>query len=244
MKRGKNDFFWASYSDLMTSLFFVMFVLFVILYNSRDNTADLRKKNEDLQKQIEYLTTKNESLGDSLSVSKKEKDKLKELEYPKEYIDSLIFKYEQKYKRFALINDVKFDMGQAIIKDGTRALEIGRSIVKLIENVNGNKELKSLSPRYLVVIEGMASKHTGTEDENYFLSYRRAYSLYQNWRKEPDIRRVLDNEGICEIIIAGSGIRGVGRVAPSYVEMNGAYCEDDTPNQRFLIQIIPKISTQ
>ena len=28
----KRDFFWLSYSDLMTSLFFVMLVLFVLVY--------------------------------------------------------------------------------------------------------------------------------------------------------------------------------------------------------------------
>lgn len=239
MKKGKNNFFWASYSDLMTSLFFVMFVLFVI-YKTKDDTLSLNREVARLEEQLKNLIGKNQSLADSLKVSEAEKDKLKELEYPKQYIDNSIFKYEQKYKRFALINDVKFSGGEDAYQkpdDANRAVTIGRSIVKLIREVNSNKELRSLSPKYLVIIEGMASKHTGGEYDNYLLSYRRAYRLYQTWRDESDIREVLDNEDICEIIIAGSGTRGVGREA-----MINGY--DDTPNQRFLIQIIPKISTQ
>ena len=37
----KRDFFWLSYSDLMTSLFFVMLVLFVLVYTMERNKGKI-----------------------------------------------------------------------------------------------------------------------------------------------------------------------------------------------------------
>ena len=51
MKRKKESYFWTSYSDLMTSLFFIMLVLFiltVVLLNKRmqATTAELEAIKE------------------------------------------------------------------------------------------------------------------------------------------------------------------------------------------------------
>ena len=52
MKRKKESYFWTSYSDLMTSLFFIMltlFVLTVVLLNRRmQATADELKNIKEI----------------------------------------------------------------------------------------------------------------------------------------------------------------------------------------------------
>ena len=42
-----SDSFWPSYTDLMTSLFFIMLVLFVLTYVSLKSTIKLQKENHD-----------------------------------------------------------------------------------------------------------------------------------------------------------------------------------------------------
>jgi hypothetical protein len=61
---------------------------------------------------------------------------------------------------------------------------------------------------------------------NYELSYKRSKALFDFWKKN----QINFDPNICEIIIAGSGTGGAGRDSIEY------------KNQRFLIQIIPKIS--
>ena len=52
-KRKKESFFWISYSDLMTSLFFIMLVLFVLsstgLYMSEQATRKQLDKINEIQ---------------------------------------------------------------------------------------------------------------------------------------------------------------------------------------------------
>ena len=46
----KRDFFWLSYSDLMTSLFFVMLVLFVLVYTMQAKLiGDQKAKVDELE---------------------------------------------------------------------------------------------------------------------------------------------------------------------------------------------------
>jgi len=43
----KNNIFWISYSDLMTSMFFIMLILFVLAIRYlRINNIELKKKQE------------------------------------------------------------------------------------------------------------------------------------------------------------------------------------------------------
>ena len=48
MKKGKESFFWTSYSDLMTSLFIIVLVLFVlviVLLNNRMKATLMELEN-------------------------------------------------------------------------------------------------------------------------------------------------------------------------------------------------------
>ena len=74
----KRDFFWLSYSDLMTSLFFVMLVLFVLVY-----------------------TMQNKLIGE-LGEKGRELDRIKEIEKTINNIDTSYFKYDEVNKKHIL----------------------------------------------------------------------------------------------------------------------------------------------
>lgn len=200
MKKNDRNFFWPSYADLMTSLFFVMLVLYVLTF--------LKLKYEQRATQIQ------------LNKIKEIQNSVKEL--PEEY-----FSYQEAFKRFAIKEQIQFGLGESKIPDNKKQVltSIGKSIENLIRN------LKSKYPdddiRYLLIIEGMASKDNYTQ--NYQLSYLRALELYRLWQE----RNIKFDEKICEVQIAGSGTGGVGRFIGGQ--------EAEARNQRFLIQIIPKI---
>jgi hypothetical protein len=80
--------------------------------------------------------------------------------------------------------------------------------------------------KYLIVVEGQASKDNWMGNDD--LSYHRAQSLIKFWETN-DLG--LDNLKNCEIIIAGSGEKGIPRSLP----------DTGAANQRFLITIVPKI---
>lgn len=79
--------------------------------------------------------------------------------------------------------------------------------------------------RYLVVIEGMSSRDN--YPLNYELSYERSLALFRFWEQHA----IRFDPAICEVQIAGSGIGGVGRYSG----------KNEFKNQRFLIQVVPKI---
>ena len=93
-------------------------------------------------------------------------------------------------------------------------------------HVNGEPaKLEKIDDRYLIVIEGMASKDGYAQNDE--LSYRRSLALARLWERN----NVSFDPNICELQIAGSGTKGIGRFSGS----------DEVKNQRFLIQIVPKI---
>jgi len=196
----KSNIFWIGYSDLMTSLFFVMLVLFVVT--------------------IGFLQYR-------IRTTEKELEKIKELqaavqELPEEYFD-----YQPQYKRFKLKEHVQFDDGKSYIKPKyyDYLTKVGNAIKLLIDDLNSNDELRELDIKYLVVIEGMASKDAYSE--NFELSYERALSLYRFWID----RKIEFNPESCEIQISGSGTGGIR-------EYSG---DEERLNQQFLIHIIPKL---
>ena len=77
--------------------------------------------------------------------------------------------------------------------------------------------------QYLIIIEGQASKDNASDQHNYELSYKRAYTLKKIWDDN-----MIDFGPNCEILISGSGIGGSMRDSKEYL------------NQRFLIHLIPK----
>jgi outer membrane protein OmpA-like peptidoglycan-associated protein len=205
----KRDFFWLSYSDLMTSLFFVMLVLFILVFSMQNKLIDdLKNSNE------------------TLIAAKEELERIKEIEKTVNNIDKNYFRYDSINKKHILNMSFLYPTGSnnitRIVPDKRNdLLNAGKAIRDLILKYPEEENIK-----YLVVIEGQASNDgwNGNDD----LSYHRAQSLVNLWKSN---NVGLDRLKNCEIIIAGSGVKGVPRENP-----------DRPPaNQRFLITIVPKI---
>lgn len=184
-KNKKESFFWTSYSDLMTSLFFVMLVLFVLTIALMKQQA---KATEDQLK------------------------KIKEIEASINKIDTTYFEYDQVHKKHILKIDVSFNSYSFNIKDvaysdQVRLEKAGEVIYNFIKN-------SIPEAKYLLIIEGQSSKDGYYRDDfrnNYVLSYQRALALYGFWSN----KHVLFNDGNkCEVIISGSGEHGSLRKVP------------------------------
>lgn len=208
MSKKKSDFFWTSYSDLMTTLFFIMLVLFVLII------VVMRSDQEKLK------------------IKLKEFEKIEEIKKSLNEIDSNYFEYRPEYKKHILKLSVQYpSYGYDINKISDTSLlpaikETGKVIKDIIKKFEDSDKIK-----YLVVIEGQASKD-GYYKDDYFnndvLSYLRALNLKKYW-----ISKGIDLDAIknCELIVAGSGEGGEPRELPD---------EFNKKNQRFLIHIIPK----
>lgn len=205
MKSRGSGFFWPSFTDLMTSLFFIVLVLWVLTY------VMLRQQQLRIEKD-------KQATEDQLRKIKDIQDAVKEL--PTKY-----FAYDPAYKRFSLTQDVRFATMSDVIsaKDESYLKDVGSAIKTLIDNLKTNYAGQDI--KYLVVIEGMASKD-GYAD-NFPLSYKRAWAVLKLWQRYG----VVPDQSICEVQIAGSGTGGIGR-HPT---------QNEAKNQRILIQIVPKI---
>lgn len=194
----KQNFFWASYADLMTSLFFIMLVLFVLVI------AMMKKQQRATEEQ--------------LSLIKNVQSAVKAL--PEQY-----FTYQDDYKRFSLNKQIQFLSGKSEIdsSDKQYLIDVGKSIENLIDKLKTQYEDQDI--RYIIIIEGMASKDNYIY--NHELSYQRALALLRLWQQNGIS---FDNQ-LCELQVAGSGTSGIGRFEG----------KEEYKNQRFLIQIIPKI---
>lgn len=216
----QKDPFWTSYSDLMTSLFFVMLVLFIIcLIKVGKANSDLREAlgtaNADKERLEQILQL--DSLYDKLSKeSTLGYDTEKKMFYAKDFVGKEIF-----YPNDDKIKEEYLDMVDSV----------GIDLARILKAIHNDKF------HYQLVIEGNAAikwdqlkAHSYNPDntEMYYLSYRRALALYNRWRivGKHDFRQFNT-----EIIIAGSGFNGNNR--DNKVEEN---------NKRFIIQILPKIS--
>ncbi len=152
-KQKKESFFWTSFSDLMTSIFFVMLVLFIL------TIVLLHKKMVATQSQI---------------------DKIKEIEEAVNKIDSTYFDYNVVHKKHILKIKVNFKKGVSDIKTldfytQQELIKAGRSIQNTLININN--EYPNI--KYLLIIEGQASKDK--YNRNYELSYERALALQKLW---------------------------------------------------------------
>jgi hypothetical protein len=196
----RDNFFWISYSDLMTSLFFIMMVLFVV------TIGYLQFQKSATEKQLEKITELNAAVK----------------QLPAEY-----FEYQPLYKRFRLKEQIQFPRGESKIPDRYRQylVNVGKSVFRLVYQMNNQPEFSDLDIKYLIVIEGMASKDN--YPLNFELSYKRALSLYNLWRMEG----IIFDPEYCEVQISGSGTRGIREYAG----------DQEYRNQQFLIHIIPKM---
>lgn len=226
MAKKNNDSFWTSYSDLMTSLFFVMLVLFIVCLVKvnginqvlKDVNKDANAKIDEyerilqLEKQFEVLT----------NATTLEYDKDKKMFYAKDF---------QEKELFAPFTGANMEQATTIKSEYLPIVDtVGNDLIKILEQLNSNKKFS-----YQLVIEGNAAipwqqLYNGNYDPDnvnmYVLSYRRALALYNQWRNNGLNFRQYNTE----IIIAGSGFNGNNR---------DRIIEDY--NKRFVIQIIPKI---
>lgn len=246
MKRDSSRLFWISYADLMTALFIIALALFVLSYKMFKVRADalvtteeeLRVRSLELDTQSQALEELKRRLSEEemyasslieelnqerarLIVMEEEYKKLQEIQKAIESLDPRYFVYQPAYKRHVLRTQVQFPKGQSRIPNTyeTTLIEAGRALENLVQKLEPNDNVK-----YLLVIEGMAS--SDNYSRNYELSYERALSLYRLWEE----RGLEFDQSRVEVMISGSGEGGVGRNPL-----------DESKNQRFLIQIIPKI---
>lgn len=185
---GKRSFFWASYADLMSSLFFIMLVLFVL-------TVVM------LQKQVKEMERMKEA-------TEAEMKKIKEIQNAISNIDPTYFAYNAEHKKHILKIDVGFQTNSADIIDinkNTRLqlLNAGKAINRFIEEA-----CKKYNAQYLLIIEGQASKDNFIRNNE--LSYERALALVNYWKSNG----VYFNPEQCEVIVSGSGQDGTLRIQP------------------------------
>jgi hypothetical protein len=219
----KNNFFWIGYSDLMTSMFFIMLVLFVIAIGY------LQVKISENERLIEELTIREQGLI-------QETERLQKLlnleEQFKPLIDDNSFYYLPDCKKF-IVRDLMgieiFNPNKVVIKPEyiSRTISAGKKIDAFLGELS--EQNKGFS--YLLVIEGnMANdfrKPKPVDRPDFYLkSYERALAVYNLWLKNGINFRKYD----VEVMICGSGLNGLCR---DPVEEN---------NKRFSIQIIPKVS--
>lgn len=222
---NKKALFWTSYSDLMTSLFFAVLVLFVVVVVAMGAVnRQVQEAKEKLEKALIDANATNEQLNQILRLqdqfntlttsSSLKYDEQKRMFYAKDFVGIEIFEPNKDIIKKEYVETVN---------------RVGKDIKELIESLKANnKDFK-----YQLVIEGTAAipyreLKAGTFNPDnvgmYELSYRRALALYNKW-KHLNFR-----ESNTEIIIAGSGFNGINR--DKIIEDN---------NKRFVIQIIPKI---
>lgn len=185
MAQKQESYFWTSYSDLMTSLFFVMLVLFVLA------SAMLKNKIDEVEKQKE--------------ATEKELAKIREIEESIEAIDPNFFEYNSNHKKHILKINIQFQKGSADITDipqnqQQQLLDAGRSISKFLNS-------SSEDVKYLLIIEGQSSKDNYPGND--VLSFNRANSLKYFWAQHR-----IDFSNKCEVIVSGSGQNGVMRAQP------------------------------
>ncbi|WP_164891208.1 OmpA family protein [Botryobacter ruber] len=193
MNKENKDFFWPSYVDLMTVLFLVMLVLFVLSFKMfYDKDSENRQNIARLQVEVE------------------EKRKLDEIKAALSKLDEKYFKYNEKYKRHELLVDVLFEQSKATIPQRSLAplRRAGEELSKVINSID-DKEVK-----YLIVIDGRAASYPAGDPRNITereyaleLSYKRALALKNFWRSS-GIKFPQDR---IELVASGSGFEGAGR---------------------------------
>lgn len=136
MPRNRSNTFWLSYSDLMTSLFFIMLVLFIVcVVKMKGIDKEVNAKEEQLRK-IEEL---NNSIKE---------------------IDNKYFAYDEQFKRHTLKDiEVSFNTYSSNIYDIEqeqldKLLKAGLAIVRFMNSAKS----KIPEAQYMLIIEGQSSK--------------------------------------------------------------------------------------
>ena len=159
MKKGKESFFWTSYSDLMTSLFIIMLVLVVLVI------VLLHKRMEATINELEEI---------------------KRVEASTQDLEGEYFSYNKEYEKFILNIDCQFPVREYdinLLDENTRAklMDAGQQVKDFLERHSENQ--------YLVIVEGQASANSELWTEyNYNLSFQRALSLIKFWATNPKVK--------------------------------------------------------
>lgn len=190
MGSKKESFFWTSYSDLMTTMFFVMLVLFVLA--------------------IALLHRKVVEIEEARQATQAQLEKIQKLEASISRIDTAYFEYNEEYKRHTLKNiSVSFRKRSSDIydipeQDLMRLERAGQSIVRFMKDAQDSIP----DAEYLLIVEGQSSKDNYPYNNE--LSYARALSLVNYWQQKGIIFDGLP----CELIVSGSGYSSRFRVYP------------------------------
>ena len=247
MSRKSNDYFWLSYADLMTSLFFIMLVLFVLVvsimqYELQKNvqfTNDLKEQlliNDSITKQLKDQLGQNKEVTEELIKSGKlllaQADEVRKIKSINQALLALenggLYVFNDNCKRFELNQAVLFSTNEATIPNDQKQKlkEAGQDLLQLIRSFRSLKNVK-----FLVVIEGRAARHEDERKNQKYagnvkdLSYSRSLALFNLWKSQG----INFNAENSEILIAGSGFDGLCRYSGF----------EEGKNKRFIIQVIP-----
>lgn len=183
-KKKRESFFWTSYSDLMTSLFFIMLTLFVLA--------------------IALLHREVVQIGKDKEATEAELKKINEIRTAVQSIDPNYFSYDPAYKKHILNTEVKFEERSSNIDDLSQStkdelLAVRDTIKSFLETLHKKDSLAS----FLLIIEGQASKDSYIYNNQ--LSYERALSLFKFWFPNQKETTLQFYNLPCEVVIAGAG---------------------------------------
>jgi len=176
MKKQNKEVFWISYGDIMTSLFFIMLVLFGLYQLRVSASLNELKEIKEIQFALENL--------DKRYFKFDEKNK--------------------RYKLTTDVNFKSNSYSILDIPTEKRILikEAGKNIYELMEKL----KQENPNVNYLLIIEGNTQRamknHLMRPTDGYRLSYNRALALMYYWLISGYDFRKLDN---CELLIVGSG---------------------------------------
>ena len=120
MKEKDSGFFWPSFTDLMTSLFFIMLVLYVLNF---------------IKLQSELIKSEEKK-----KATEKQLNKIKEIEKALKALPSEYFTYNEKYKKHILNVEVKFNSGSSDMLDMNadvlgKIRDAGKKIEKVLKDL-------------------------------------------------------------------------------------------------------------
>ena len=203
----------------MSCLFFVTLILFVFTFFNLKAISNEFKPLAD-------ILDERDSLVSRLDVTEMELQKFEEIKTAIRNLPETYFVYQPKYKRFRLNRKIKFSIQSCKINpnDYGYLIEVGSALNQKMKSlITVNRQLDK-EVKYLLVIEGMASKDSYRKNNE--LSYCRARAVYDLWLAN-GIR--FDSQ-ICEVQISGSGVGGIREYSR----------REEYRNQQVLIHIIPK----
>ena len=220
MAQKKESFFWTSYSDLMTSLFFIMLTLFVLVI------VLLHKRMETTEHELEAI--------------KEVINSTKELNSKSDFFD-----YKSQYKKYVLNVRCFFPERKTdfidMQTDTAKLHEAGDEIRDFLRSNCNNQ--------YMMIIEGQASRNSTRQTfANYDYSFKRALTLMGFWKDVCHID--FGNNCEIQIAGSGDGRYNFGytgendELDPRFIELDNLLMrekgDNEVKNQRFVIHIIPK----